>query len=249
MTKLIVIIRPRSGDEKDATRVTHQWGQTLIDYATSIGYDVLDIAAPNVTYQNVTAVLNKYHPDMIIHFGHGCETYFMGDTECILTGGTKIDKTCVPCEHPGNLHNLNGTIVVAYSCHTSNELGKQMIAAGAKAFVGFSDYLMFTEDDVSIQDVFRDALLPLSEKIMNGYTVEEAVEQTRNNLIEITKQWKPVKYVSVPMYWNYKYMELLGDPKASLSSTRLMAMYPATGPECPYYPGYQTRTPTERGWR
>lgn len=248
MTKTIAIIRPRSGDEKDATRVTYQWGQKLINYAVGIGYDVLDLAYPNVTYQNISAILDKYKPDMLIHFGHGCDTYLMGDTECILTGGTEIDNTCASCEMPENLHNVNGTIIVAYSCHASNELGKQMIAAGAKAFVGFRDYLMFTEDDVDIQDVFRDALLPLSERIMNGCTVEEAVKETRKELIEITKEWKPVKYVSVPMYWNYKYMEMLGDPNASLSSTRLMAMYPPAAPECPCYHGNQTRIPIERGW-
>ena len=247
MTKLIVIIRPISGDEKDATRVTFQWGKDLINYAHGIGYDVLDIAYPNVTYQNVTAILKKYKPDMLIHFGHGCDTYFMGDTECILTGGTKKDNTCISCGQPENLYNLKDTIVVAYSCHASNELGKQMIAAGAKSFIGFSDYLMFTEDDVNIQDVFRDALLPLSKKIMDGYTVKESLDQTKKEIIQVTKQWKPVKYVSVPMYWNYKYMELLGAPNASLNSTRIMAMYPPSAPECPYT-DKQTRIPIERGW-
>ena len=247
MTKLIMIIRPISGDEKDATRVTFQWGKDLINYAHGIGYDVLDIAYPNVTYQNVTAILKKYKPDMLIHFGHGCDTYFMGDTECILTGGTKKDNTCISCEQPENLYNLKDTIVVAYSCHASNELGKQMISSGAKSFIGFSDYLMFTEDDVNIQDVFRDALLPLSKKIMDGYTVKESLDQTKKEIIQVTKQWKPVKYVSVPMYWNYKYMELLGDPNASLNSTRIMAMYPPSAPECPYT-DKQTRIPIERGW-
>jgi len=248
MTKTIAIIRPRSGDEKDATRVTHQWGQDLIEYAMGIGYNVLDIASPNVTYSNVTAILKKYKPDMIIHFGHGCDTYFMGDTECIITGGMKVDNTCVSCEKPENLHDLNGTIVVAYSCHASNELGKQMISAGAKAFVGFRDYLMFTEDDVSIQDVFRDALLPLSKRIMDGYTVSESVDQTRKELIRITKEWKQVKYVSVPMYWNYKYMELLGDSNASLNCPRIMAMYPPLSLERQFLPDQQTRVPMERGW-
>lgn len=248
MTKTIAIIRPRSGDEKDATRVTFQWGQSLINYALGIGYDVIDIAAPNVNYQNVTAVLNKYKIDMLIHFGHGCDTYFMGDTDCILTGGTKIDNTCISCENPANLHNLKDTIIIAYSCHASNELGKQMISAGAKAFIGFRDYLMFTEDDVNIQDVFRDALLPLSKRIMDGNTVQEAVDLTKTEIVEITKQWKQVKYVSVPMYWNYKYMELLGDPNASLTSTRVMAMFPPSI-ECPYLADQITRTPTDRGWR
>ena len=246
MPKTIAIIRPRSGGAKDATRVTQEWGQNLIDYALGIGYDVIDIAAPNVTYQNVTSVLNKYKLDMLIHFGHGCDTYFMGDSDCILTGGIKTDNTCIPCENPANLHSLKDTIVVAYSCHASNELGKQMISAGAKAFIGFKDYLMFTEDDVSIQDVFRDALLPLSKRIMDGNTVQEAVDLTKTGIIDITKQWKQVKYVSVPMYWNYKYMELLGDKNASLNSTRIMAMFPSF--ESPYLADQQIRTPIDRGW-
>ena len=64
--------------------------------------------------------------------------------------------------------------------------------------------------------MFRDALLPMAIELINGKRVGEAVDATKAALLSAAKQWKPVKYMAIPFYWNYEYMQVLGDMNARL---------------------------------
>lgn len=213
---LLMVIRPLTGSKNDATRITHKWGGTLINYALGLGYDVLDISHHNANYETMTKILKEFHPDILVHFGHGCENYLAGDVDCMITNGATQDTTCVQCVKPSNLLNLNDTIMITYSCHSASQFGKSVVAAGAKAYVGFTDFMMFSEDELGVQDIFRDALLPLSEMILRGYTVQEAHDQTVDTLLDLVRQWRLVKFISVPLMWNHNYISLIGDGNAKL---------------------------------
>lgn len=212
----MAIARPLMNDKTDPTHITYKWGQNIIDYALSHGVDVLDIKDPWVDYQNITGILANNHPELFVYTGHGCRNYLSTQNGCSLTNGFQEDVCTNQCSKPENLNVLKDSIVVTFSCHSSSQLGKCAVKHGARAYVGFSDYLMFTVDSVGSQDLFRDALLPMVTELIDGKTVSDAVATTKSALITAAKQWKPVKYLSIPMYWNYEYMQVIGDLNAKL---------------------------------
>lgn len=213
---MMAIARPLMKDPKDPTHITFKWGQAIIDHALSHGVDVLDIKDPWIDHDRITELLSQNHPDLFVYTGHGCKNFLATQNGCSLTNGWREDVCRAQCNKPPNLKLLRDAIVVTFSCHSASQLGRCAIKYGAKAYVGFTDYMMFTSDGMGSQDIFRDALLPMATELINGKTVGEAVEITKAGLYNTAKQWKPVKYMAIPLYWNYEYMEVLGDMNAKL---------------------------------
>lgn len=213
---MAAIARPLMSDPKDPTYITYRWGQEIIDYAMGHGVDVLDIKDPWIDYQNITALLMQNRPDLFVYTGHGCKTFLATQRGCSITNGFPEDVCSTQCRQPPNLKLLRDAIVVTFSCHSASQLGKCAIKYGARAYIGFTDYMMFTADSMGSQNLFRDALLPMVLELLNGRTVGEAAEITKATLLTAAKQWKPVKYLAIPMMWNHEYMEVLGDINARL---------------------------------
>lgn len=213
---MAAIARPLMSDQKDPTHITYQWGQRIIDHALSHGVDVLDITGKWIDYENINVLLSKNHPDLLVYTGHGCKNYLATQNGCSLTNGWKEDVCQNQCAKAPNLQLLKDAVVVTFSCHSASQLGKCAVKYGARAYVGFSDYMMFTSDGAGSQDLFRDALLPMAIELINGKTVGEAVAVTKAALLAAAKQWKPVKYMAIPFYWNYEYMQVEGDLNARL---------------------------------
>ena len=40
-----------------------------------------------------------------------------------------------------------------------------------------------------------------------------------------TKQWKPVKFMAIPLMWNHEYMEVLGDMSARAGGTLVKIVF------------------------
>lgn len=76
----------------DPTDYTSQWAENAYRLAKSLGYNVVVLRGDNTTYYNVTSALQKYHPRVYLHFGHGCQTHLTGQRECILTRKYSIDE-------------------------------------------------------------------------------------------------------------------------------------------------------------
>ena len=212
----MAIVRPLMKDKKDPTYITYKWGQDIIDYALAHGVNVLDITKEWPEYRNITPLLRKHRPDLLVYTGHGCENYLATREGCSFTNGFPETVCTQRCSNPPNLNLLKDVIVVTFSCHSASQLGKCAIKYGARAYVGFTDYMMFTTDSKGSENVFRDALLPMATEIIDGKTVGEAVEGTKSILYDAARLWKPVKYMSVPLYWNYEYMHVLGNMSARL---------------------------------
>ncbi|MBU0778291.1 hypothetical protein KKF82_08550, partial [Patescibacteria group bacterium] len=158
---MAAIARPLMKDPKDPTHITYQWGQAIIDYALSHGVDVLDITGKWIDYENINIPLSKNRPDLFIYTGHGCRNFLATQNGCSLTNAWREDVCQVQCGQPPNLKLLRDAIVVTFSCHSASQLGMCAVRYGARAYVGFSDYMMFTSDGAGSQDLFRDALLPM----------------------------------------------------------------------------------------
>lgn len=213
---MAAIARPLMNDPKDPTHITYQWGKAIIDYALSHGVDVLDITGPWVDYANINILLSKKRPDLVVYTGHGCANFLATQNGCSLTNGWKEDVCQVQCGQAPNLKLLQDAIVVTFSCHSASHLGRCAIKYGARAYVGFSDYMMFTSDRMGSENLFGDALLPMVIELLNGKTVGEAVAATKEALYAAATQWKPVKFLAIPFLWNYEYMRVLGNLDARL---------------------------------
>lgn len=197
----------------DATFHLDQWALELIAYAKQLGYPVIDISGPDLVYERMTQILANTKPAVLFNFSHGCRTYLMGnDMRCTLTRGWEDPESCGVCGMPSNLKAISGTAVIAYSCHSGAQLSKCAVAYGSPAFVGFSDNLIVVSDKFGIQDIFKDALMPMAYRIIEGTPIGMAVDETRMTLLEKVKLYKPIELISVPLYFNRTYLVLEGNP-------------------------------------
>lgn len=89
-TPTILVTRPMKPG--DPTEHTYSWCDLAIKISKSYGYNVVDIRKSDVTYQNVSKSIQKYQPNMYLHFGHGCPSSLQGQTECILTRKFDVDE-------------------------------------------------------------------------------------------------------------------------------------------------------------
>jgi len=196
----------------DATFILDQWAQELISYAKALGYPVIDIGGSNLTYERMTQILQETKPAVLFNFSHGCRTYLMGnDMRCTLTRGWEDSESCGVCGKPGNLNAISGTAIIAFSCHSGAQLGKCAIQYGAPAYVGFSDSLIIVSDKYGTQNIYKEALLPIARHVLENWTIGEAVQQARDDIMSAVKLYKPVELISVPLYYNRKYLVLEGN--------------------------------------
>ncbi len=218
----VAIARSNLG-QGDATWHLDQWGLELENYAQQLGYNIIDISGVDLVYERFTEILQNTHPAVLFNFSHGCRSYLVGnDLRCSLTRGAEWEQShpdhfaCGVCGKPSNLKSISGTSIIAYSCHAAYQLGRCSIQYGAPSFTGFTDSLVITSDKYGTQNIFKDALLPLSKRILDGWRIGMAVEQTREDLLKTVKQYKIVELVSVPLWYDRKYLTQLGDPNWSL---------------------------------
>lgn len=197
----------------DATFHLDKWALELIQYARQQGFNVVDIGGSDLTYDRMTEILLATKPAVLFNFSHGCRAYLMGnDLRCTLTRGWEDEMSCGTCGKPSNLSAIRGMAVVAYSCHSGYQLGKCAVNYGCPAYAGFSDSLIVVSDAYRMQDIFKEALMPMSQHILEGWTIGAAVEQTKIDLLNTVKQYKVIELVSVPIWYNRKYLTLHGDP-------------------------------------
>lgn len=117
---------------------------------------------------------------------------------------------------PSNLHAVSGTAVISYSNYAGGQLGQNMIKAGCPVLAGFGEDLIFVSDTVGTQDIFKESLLPLAKRVLEGRTMGEAVEATRSDLSSSIQKYKAYEVISLPLFYNMKQLTLLGDPNWKL---------------------------------
>lgn len=86
----ILVTRPNKNG--DPTSYTYTWGEEAIKMMKKLGYNVIDIRADDVNYENVTSAIREYKPRLYLHVGHGCPTTLVGQKECIVTRKFSLDE-------------------------------------------------------------------------------------------------------------------------------------------------------------
>jgi hypothetical protein len=127
------------------------------------------------------------------------------------------DSVCLPlCFSPTNVHLLKDTIVLAVACHSSSQLGRCAVAYGATAYLGYNDLLLFPVDTMQSQDMFGDIHIQLMKNILMGNSVGEAYNKIMAMEDYYIRMYKSIKWVGLPLLFNHRHRELLGDVNATI---------------------------------
>lgn len=127
------------------------------------------------------------------------------------------DEVCLPlCFKETNLHLLRDTIVVANACHSSSHLGRDAISYGAKCYMGYDQLLLFPVDTIKSQEMFGEIHVEFVKNILMGESVGEAYNKMMTKEDSLIRFYKPIKWIALPMLWNHKHRELLGNHNATI---------------------------------
>jgi len=156
--------------------------------------------------------MKRHKYNAVFYFGHGTEkglkgTHFVGNI---------IDKN--------NAHFLKDTMVISMACLAGKQLGYDIVSAGAKCFVGFTDlyYAAFIEKERNFFIDWKDYTLSYFKAILEGKNAHEAHETFVRNCNKYIKLYEPFKknknfdWYSESVLHNRNIMIVLGSSKTTL---------------------------------
>ncbi len=171
--------------------------------------------------QDECVITRKFDIDELVKMSNFKEIimpliYESGCTTCM----NSLDKDiCNPlCVNDTNVHLLKGKIVFTVACYSASQLGKCAIRYGAKAYIGYSDLLLFPVDEMNSQDMFRDVHLVFIRELLEGRTIAEAERKTNEYEDALIRFHKKTKYVALSLLWNRINRRVLGDKNVTIYS-------------------------------
>jgi hypothetical protein len=173
MTKML-ITRP---DDDIGSNYLFLWSGEVIDYAKKRNWAVEKAEYDKATRKEFESRI-KNKPDFVFINGHGEEDLVHGHSREVI-----VDLA--------NSSILKNTIVFARACNCLKGLGKESVARGCRAFIGYWKELwvprLHSCESVPLQDPLAKPVLEVSNAvpiaILKGHTVEEAFN-TSNALAE-----------------------------------------------------------------
>lgn len=229
----ILITRPKMLND-EATSHTYHWGEPLIRECETLGYEIKDLKRNDAAYDKVSNELRAYNPHLYIHFGHGCVANLLGQNKCVVTNGTlnhqvtphylmnygyRLDEDTVcdlMCGLPSNVELLRNKIVIAYACHSAKRLGVCAMKYGARAYIGFNDYLIFVVDSKGSEKIFTDPMLTFAHSLINGDTIKEAKIKTLIKFDTNIKKYKNYDILAKLLLWDRKAFTVYGNDNVTI---------------------------------
>lgn len=140
----------------------------------------------------------------------------LGDISC--PGICKLTTdVCNPiCNNETNIGELKDTIIFATACFSAKQLGVCSIKYGVQTYIGFNDLLMFPVDNINTQDIFGEIQLEFYKSLLLGKTVSEAEQDMITLEDKYIRQYKTVKYISLPLLWNKVNRRIIGNRNNSI---------------------------------
>lgn len=178
---LLLLTRPRYDTP---THYLFYWSSFLINKAQKKGVKVIDLNKDKAKREKLHSYLEKQPVDVVILNGHGSQEEVFGQEEIILStgNGTKLlkDKT-----------------IFVRACNAGAILGKEIMAMGAKGFIGYVQPFVFPVDRDSITKPLEDELArPVLEcsnqvgfSLIKGKSAEEANKDSLDKYIEAINQY------------------------------------------------------------
>lgn len=153
-----------------------------------------------------------------LNYATGCKHTCKVDVMDVMDGMDGMDEMggipdiCSPiCGNGTNVGLLRNTIVVAIACYSASQLGRCAIKAGAYAYVGYKDLMLFPVDSIRSENIFKDVHMVFIKELLEGKSVGEAEIAMDSYEDSMIRLYKRTKYVSLPLLWNKKNRRILGD--------------------------------------
>jgi len=172
MNKSLLVTRP---NHDRTTDYLFFWSQLVINEAKKRNFQVLDLKSKKANKKDFESYLKKNKPSMVFFNGHGSEGSIMGhDNQPLIVSGKDFKL-------------LSGTIIYCRSCKTGKKLGRECVAGGTLAFIGykrnFGFYRLEGVRGGPIRDKLAKFFLEPSNSIVvsliKGNTVEESFRKSQ----------------------------------------------------------------------
>lgn len=177
---------------------------------------VTDLEGKKATRELFEKHLQKEKPTLLFLNGHGNRYSVLGHND-----ETILDEK--------NISFTKNSIIYALSCDSLEGLGKISIERGTKAYIGYKARFMIISDpshhSIPNKDTnalpFKRACTILINGLVSGFTVQEALEETKQEYIHsiraYTKKDDPfgdTPLIRFALTWNLLYLGMYGDPNA-----------------------------------
>lgn len=212
----ILVTRPQ---HDDATFYLSKWIESIFDLAKQKGHSLIDLNKERSNPKDVTAILEKKKPKLVLFNGHG-------DPQTI-TGHN--NQPLIQSNH--NEHLLKGTITYAIACDCAAKLGPDSVKKGCHAFIGYQASFIFVFDPSRsanpLSDSFAAPVFEASNEIasslIKGNTVQEAFEKSQATfdkwIVKLQKSDAPpeAQHILATLYWDKSVQTFHGNEEASIN--------------------------------
>ena len=203
---------------------------------------VEDLEGDLATERGLREAIARSNFGCFLGCGHGSEVCFTGQ---FVGGGYEVmlvtPGKCGVTRYESNRDNtelMRGRIVYLLSCLAGKRLGPALIAAGARAFIGYKDIFVFVVRSHPecrpwppamdpYATPFARVTLPIVLSLIRGRTVGEAYEASMNAYEREIERWvkspDPIAREIIKfLIWDRDATVLLGDSEARASEPRSM---------------------------
>lgn len=209
MGNSLLITRP---EYDPPTYYLSRWSEAIITEAQRKGTKIIDLWRDKANRKRVVGALQKVNPRLVVLNGHGSEDFVEGHQDEIVL---KIDDR----------EAVRSKIIFARSCGSAKILGRDTIAQGADAFIGYEEDFWLKCNTEQMTHPLKDRTAALFLEPSNyvavallkghpaGYANQKSKELFRENIEKLLIAGPTVEdYDAIrPLYWNMIHQVCLGD--------------------------------------
>lgn len=212
MSKSLLITRPFYDP---ATNYLFHWSKPIIEEAKKKNMQVYNLERKRANRKEVTSILSKRQPSLVVFNGHGDSDRISGQAGEILVKTGENEEL------------LKFKIIYAVSCKSAAELGPSSIQAGALSYTGYNDDFIFFYEVDRITRPLEDKTVRLflepsnrvAISLIKGHTAKSAHERSkaafRQNIEKLLISESVDSYLVRYLYWDMIHQVCLGDGDAS----------------------------------
>lgn len=207
----LLITRPRY---EATTFYLFAWGKKIIEAALVKNLKVIDLKENRANRKELTSVIRKIKPELIVLNGHGNSDLITGQNDEVLI---KADL---------NEEMLAGKIIYVLSCRTAQLLGSKSVAKGARCYIGYKEDFLFFHKNLTkpLSDPWAGLFLEPSNQIpislIKKHTCGEACEKAKNmylkNIQQLIVTNSPDSFLIPKLLWDMQYLTCIGDQSSAV---------------------------------
>lgn len=192
------------------------WSKPVISTANQMGIKVIDLDRNRATKKELTSVIKKINPILILFNGHGDESSIAGhEGEVLIKAGE-------------NEILLKGRVVYALSCSSGKELGPKTIESGTLTYIGYKeDFVFWTNEHFSskpLEDprakLFLEASNQIALSLFKGSTTLEALKGAKQMFLRNTQSLlasnSEDRFLVPYLIWDMQHLVLLGNQTVTI---------------------------------